>query len=418
MSEASASDAAQASGSVEDQLRLAVLKSTALLDSGPEESFDRFTRLAAKLLSAPVSLVSLVDSDRQYFKSHFGLQDPWASRRETPLSHSFCQYVVDRREPLIVNDAREHPLVCDNLAIPELNVAAYLGVPLVSRENQVLGSFCAIDSQPRVWTEEQVVLMQELAASVMTEVELRRLASRFADNFHALMALGQERDEMIQMLVHDLRNPLSSLLAGLDMLEMSEGLNERHHKYLLRARDGGQGLLTMINEMLAVSRADAGRLDPGHEPVEPARLIRSAIDKVAELAFASGVRLDDQVPAPLSPVHADGARLERVLVNLISNAIDHTPRGGSVQVSAVDISADGVGEFSVQDTGSGIPPAEQSRVFEKFHQAGEADQRRLDRSGLGLPFCKAVVESHGGCIRVDSERGEGARFLFTIPYGR
>ena len=354
-------------GSLEEELRLAVLESTALLDSGPEDAFDRYTRLASALLSAPVSLVSLVDSDRQYFKSQFGLQEPWASRRETPLSHSFCKHVVNRREPLVINEAREHPLVCDNLAIPDLNVEAYLGIPLVSREGRVLGSFCAIDSTPRVWTDEQVARMQDLAASVMQEIEFRMLSSRFVDNFRALMARDEERDEMIQMLVHDLRNPLSSLLAGLDMVEMIEGLNERHRKYLQRARDSGQALLDMVNEILRVNREEAAALQPALEPVAPGPLVRAAIGKVTELAIAAGVTLEEDLPASLPAITGDAARLERVLVNLVSNAIDHTPREGQVRISAEAVSGDDVVAFSVTDTGGGIPPEEQERVFEKFH---------------------------------------------------
>src|SRR5262245_21174925 len=110
--------------------RLEALYRLALLDSPTEPAFDRLTQLAARILKAPVVLISLVDADRQFFKSSYGRVDPWAMLRETPLSHSFCQYAVDSGAPLIINDARIHPLVRDNLAIPDLNVAAYAGIPL------------------------------------------------------------------------------------------------------------------------------------------------------------------------------------------------------------------------------------------------------------------------------------------------
>lgn len=158
---------------ISDPRRLEALKRTALLDSTPEEAFDRFTRLAGRLLGAPVALVTLVDSNRQFFKSAFGLPEPWASIRETPLSHSFCQYAVASGEPLVVSDARSHPLVHDNLAVIELGVRAYAGIPLVTSQGDAVGSFCAIDTKPREWTEEELATLQDLAAAVVAEIELR-----------------------------------------------------------------------------------------------------------------------------------------------------------------------------------------------------------------------------------------------------
>ena len=113
--------------------RLAVLRKTGLLDTPPEPAFDRVTRFATRLLDVPVSLVSLVDSDRQFFKSAIGLPEPWATKRETPLTHSFCQHLVPTGNTLVIEDARTDPLVCDNLAVPELGVISYLGAPLITR---------------------------------------------------------------------------------------------------------------------------------------------------------------------------------------------------------------------------------------------------------------------------------------------
>src|SRR3954464_7514005 len=143
--------------------RLEALRATALLDSPPEEAFDRLTRLASHALNVPVALVSLVDEDRQFFKSCIGLPEPWASRRGTPLSHSFCQHAVASGEPLVIEDAREHPLVRNNLAIRDLDVIAYAGVPLKTSDGVVLGTFCAIDHQPRVWTEADLAFVGEMA---------------------------------------------------------------------------------------------------------------------------------------------------------------------------------------------------------------------------------------------------------------
>jgi PAS domain S-box-containing protein len=162
--------------SLDDPARLEALRRTALLDTPPEEAFDRLTRLAARTLAAPVSLVTLIDRDRQFFKSGHGLGEPWASRRQTPLSHSFCRYAVAQGEPFLVEDAREDPRVRDNLAVPELGVVAYAGVPLFTNDGHALGSLCVIDSKPRRWRDDELSVLGDLAAAAMTEVELRTLA--------------------------------------------------------------------------------------------------------------------------------------------------------------------------------------------------------------------------------------------------
>lgn len=151
--------------------RVEALNRLHLLDAPTERAFDRLTELASKIIKAPITLVSLVDADRQFIKSHAGLDVTGV--QELPLSHSLCQHVVATSQPLIVEDAREHPLVYDNLAITELNVIAYLGMPITIYGDTDLGSFCAVDHKPRVWTEWEIEVMRELAASVITEIELR-----------------------------------------------------------------------------------------------------------------------------------------------------------------------------------------------------------------------------------------------------
>lgn len=163
-----------------DRTRLNALYQTQLMDSGAEERFDRLTRLVAKTLNVPVSLVSLVDTKRQFFKSIHGLPEPWKSARETPLTHSFCQHVVERSEPLVINDSTADPLVCDNLAIPDLSVHAYLGIPLRNAEGHVLGSLCAIDTKPRVWTADEQDILDDFAKLVEEQIGLHARVEQLA----------------------------------------------------------------------------------------------------------------------------------------------------------------------------------------------------------------------------------------------
>ncbi len=153
--------------------RLAALRDSALLDTPAEESFDRLARLAARVVDAPVALVTAVDRDRQFFKSCLGLPEPWATRRETPLTHSFCQHVVTAREPMIITDARKDSRFSENLAIRDLGVIAYLGIPLITAEGQAIGTLCVIDHEPRIWTKDEIGFVTDIATAVVTEITLR-----------------------------------------------------------------------------------------------------------------------------------------------------------------------------------------------------------------------------------------------------
>jgi PAS domain S-box-containing protein len=177
--------------------RLEALRRLRLLDSPPDETFDRLTRLAARLLHAPASLLSLVDSDRQFFKSVVGLSDPWASARQTPLSHSFCQHVVASDAPFVVEDARNHPLVADNEAIGDLGVIAYAGIPLRSREGQTLGSLCVIDDHPRRWSADELAVLEDLAGAAMTGIELQAAAQDALAIADALEAERRQREALL-----------------------------------------------------------------------------------------------------------------------------------------------------------------------------------------------------------------------------
>ncbi|HYC33169.1 MAG TPA: GAF domain-containing protein, partial [Gemmatimonadales bacterium] len=155
--------------------RVAAVGRTTLLDTPPEESFDRLTRMAARLLGAPVALISLVTDDRQFFKSATGLPEPWATRREAPLAYSICRHVVETGASLVLDDIRRDPLLRSSPAVRELGWTSYAGVPLVSAEGFVLGALSVVDVVPRLWSERDVGLLHDLAASAVAEIELRTL---------------------------------------------------------------------------------------------------------------------------------------------------------------------------------------------------------------------------------------------------
>jgi DNA-binding transcriptional MerR regulator len=165
---------------LDDPTRVEEIRRVATTRAGDQEIFDRLTTLVTSLLDVPVSLISVVEPDRQLFASCVGLEAPWSETRETPLSHSFCQHAVLSQKPLVIEDARSHPLVRDNLAIRDLKVVAYLGIPLTTSSGHTIGSFCAIDSKPRAWSERDLRVLADLAATVMAYMEARASAASSA----------------------------------------------------------------------------------------------------------------------------------------------------------------------------------------------------------------------------------------------
>ncbi len=392
--------------------RLAVLEAVALLDTPAEETFDQFTRLASLILQVPVALVSLVDPTRQFFKSSVGLPEPWATCRETPLSHSFCKHVVSCSEVLCVADARMHPLLQENLAIRDLGVIAYLGIPLTTAKGHTLGSFCTIDSKPRHWTAQDIEIMQGLAALVIEKIELRLVAKQRHTDYLQLRKLELYRQEMVQMLVHDLRNPLTSFLGGLSLLDSLGELTEPQKNYVSLAMKGGKALSQMINSILDVSKAEAGKLDFKLAEVTSAQIMDTACQQMMPLAEKSKVRLTCEAVKDVR-LRADAEKLRRVMINLVSNAIQHTPAGGEISVLTQSEDSADV-RFSVIDTGHGIPSEAFERIFQKFSRM-QSPQESGGSTGLGLPFSQMVVEAHGGRIWVESELGQGTSFHFTLP---
>ena len=388
---------------IEDPDRLAALRRTLLLDSPQEPSFDRLTELASLILDAPVALVSLVDADRQFFKSCIGLPEPWAVERETPLSHSFCKHVVATGDPLIVNDAREHPLVRHNPAIDDLSVIAYAGIPLIL-DGQPLGSFCVIDGEPREWTEREVRILEGLAESAMTEIELRVTGEE-------LRAAVEERDNILAVVSHDLRTPISLVVAASELAQRDGLPEEKKKEQLAILGRAGRRMARLVDDLTELTRMEAGRLELNRHPTSVARLLEDAAESIAATADAAEIALEVRPPEGGIAVDADPHRVGQVLDNLLSNAFKFTPEGGTVTVSA-ETEGDAWVRLAVADTGPGIPEEHRDRVFEHFHQVNPGDRRGV---GLGLSIARSIVEAHGGGIHIESEEGEGTTFSFTLP---
>lgn len=231
------------SGVLRHPERLRALQETALLDSPEEEAFERAVRLARSLTGAPTALFSLVDDTRQFFKALSGFAPDTGPMRETPLSHSFCQYVVTGNAAMSVVDAREHDLLSRNLAVPDLNVVAYLGVPVQGRRGQVIGSLCAIDSSPHEWSEQDERALKDIAAFLETEIALRKHMS--------------ERELLIDELNHRIRN-IYSVVYALVRMTRAEDLTTEEFAAQLNGRVQALAATHGLIQPLATVTEDAG----------------------------------------------------------------------------------------------------------------------------------------------------------------
>lgn len=225
-----------------DRARLSALADAGVMETPPEEIFDRAARLATTFLGVPIGLASFVDAERQFFKAQCGLPSDVAADRETPLSHSFCQYVVAHDRTLAVSDARAHPLLTSNMAISDLGVIAYLGVPIHAPTGEPIGSFCAIDTAPRDWTDKDVEILSDLAAMLETELHLRR-----------------ERDAM-QTLAREMNHRVKNLFSVVGGMIALTSRTVDTPADMARVLQGRLAALDLAHSMVSPSLAD-GRTD-------------------------------------------------------------------------------------------------------------------------------------------------------------
>jgi len=237
------------------------------------------------------------------------------------------------------------------------------------------------------------------------------LFEQLQNNYERLQELERQRDDMRNMIVHDLRTPLTALIVGIEMLETDGTLSGTQQEITAIAAGGGRILLGMINDLLDVEKLESGSAQLQYDEVTAASLVADAVAQVAFLAEESRTILVTEMSGDLLPFSGDEKKLSRTLVNLIGNAIKFTG-AGTVTISARQDDPKTI-RFAVRDTGQGIPAESFGRIFEKF---GQLDSRRVG-TGLGLAFCKLAVEAHGGRIAVESTIGAGSTFSFTIPVG-
>ena len=435
--------------------RLAVLAGTGLVGRRDMPGLDRLARLASRLVDVPTTLVSLVGADGQVFPGRIGMDVA-----SSPLSHSFCRFVVTGDAPLIVPDARLDPRVSDNPAIPDLGVIAYAGMP-IRLEGETLGAFCAIDSRPRAWTDAELAVLADLTAAVESEIALDRaglLAGEF-DSYERVTCLlharghpvdvrvavrlvrevdgtplhllaivaditaqlhaQRERDaaldaltdrnrrleqanllklDLMGMLSHDIGTPLATIIGyGEVLAETLTG--PRQQAAMDRMLNGARRIDNLRHNVLAMCALDAERLQTRREEV----LLATALEEAVRAA-------DLTVPVSCPPgvtVLANPAHLQQIVVNFLTNAAKYA--GGATRIT-VAVAGDGV-EIGVHDFGPGVPAVLRAHLFERYTRAVDVTAHG---HGIGLHIVASLAEANGGSVAHRDDTPTGSVFTLSL----
>ncbi len=267
-------------------------------------------------------------------------------------------------------------------------------------------------------TEMLVLAMEDVTEQRRIHDLEIRFTEGLQESYKRLQELEGLRDDLKNMIVHDLRTPLTSVITGMQTLELIGDLDSTQREMVSIAISGGELLLGMINDLLEVEKMESGTMVLDNTLLDAAALVDSAVRQVAALAENEELMLSRQLETDLPAFRGDKTKLRRVLVNLLGNAIKFTPSGGTLTIAARLEASDQSLVFSVRDTGEGIPAEAFEHIFEKFGQVASRHGGRTMSTGLGLTFCRLAVEAHGGHIHVESVPGEGSVFSFTLPLAK
>ena len=389
----------------DEAARVQALRSYDILDTAEQQEFNDLVSLASAICDVPIALISLVDTDRQWFKARVGIDVA-----ETSRDVSFCAHAIAGPSLMEVEDAtlderfRTNPLV-----LQDPNIRFYAGVPLVPDGEHPFGTICVIDRERRTLSVSQRQALEALARQAESLIELRRLNKEH-------IRASEQKNAFLRMVGHDLRNPLNYLLGASTMLEqtLSPGMEvtDDDAELLSQMPERARYMTNLINTFLDVQAIEDGGIRLDVRSIDPFSIAEEVVRENERFAGARGIGLVLRGTPGDASVDADPARLRQVLENLVSNAIKFSTEG---EVILTTTRRDGECVVAVADSGPGIKDSVRSRLFVPYAdlntRAVGGDQSR----GLGLSICKFLVELHGGSIDVRNRAEGGAEFAVRLP---
>ena len=401
---------------VNEKDRQACLNKFQILDTLPEKAFDDLAWLARKIAQTPMSAISLIDRDRQWFKSEQGL-----NVRETPRAISFCAYAVCGDEPFVVRDALEDVRFKENpLVLGDPGIRFYSGIPLKTQEGNNIGTLCVADKQPRTLSHEQQKMLASLAGQVMAQLELRSAGVELRSLALAAENSNRAKGEFLANMSHEIRTPMNAVMGFTDLL-MESPLPVEQVDILKMIRTSAENLKRLLDDILDFSKIDAGKLAleeiAFQLPDHLARLVEFHGLRAQKKGLDLALDLDPNLP---SFCVGDPLRLGQIVANLLDNAIKFTKQG-HVTLRAKLLHQNGptsLVEIEVEDSGIGLAPEKRKSIFDAFSQADGSTTRHFGGSGLGLSIASSLIKMLGGELSLDSKPGIGSTFRFTARFGK
>ncbi|AWH75257.1 ATPase [Dokdonia sp. Dokd-P16] len=388
---------------INESKRLEVLKSYKLLDTLPEDAYDTITKLASHICNTPISLVTLLDADRNFLKSRRGID-----MSESPRDISFCGHAILTEDPIfIVEDARLDKRFQDNPLVKDFKAIFYAGVPLRTSDGYALGTLCVYDHKPRTLSLEEQDALRGLAKQTVLLFEARKRNIDLAASENETAQRNDRLEDFARLVAHDLKSPLASIEGLLNLLKEDylDSNDEDFALYLKHLDTSAKSMRGYIDGLLEYYRADT--LLATKENTTLFKLVKD----VADLHKSSNVAI--KIEDDLKLVAVSAIAIDQILSNLVDNATKYNDK----EAPTIQISGNESKDFyiiSVKDNGTGIPEDKQDIIFDLFKTTGTKDRNGKQGSGMGLATVRKLVEGLGGNISVSSVVGEGSIFTFTI----
>ncbi len=384
--------------------RIAELKKYNILDTLSENDFDNITRLVATICEVPISLITLLDTDRIFFKSHFGLDF-----NQSPRNISFCGHAILHDEEIfIVEDARKDERFKDNPLITESKAIFYAGVPLTNSNGFKLGTLCVFDHKPRQLNEVQIISLKALAKQVVNLFELQKKNNLLIEFQKELQSRNERLVTFAHVVSHDLKSPLANITSLTRMLreENLEKLSEDSEMYLHYIEESSFTLKNYINGILKFYKSDE-LLETQKQDIE----LKQLFEEIKEILITDDTVFEYPTEGVLQNVNK--AALTQIFLNLIDNSLKYNLNEQRM-VSINYMEEADYHKFSIKDNGMGIDLGVQEEIFNLFKTTGIKDRDGKEGTGIGLATVKSLVSKLGGNISLVSEPEKGSTFTFTV----
>lgn len=389
--------------------RLKDVKRLQILDTLPEKDLDDITKLASQICGSPVSIISIIDKDRQWFKSKIGVDI-----NETPRDIAFCNYTIQQSNDVFeIEDTTKDSRFIDNPLTKGKNpFLSYTGIPLISERGFAIGTLCTIDHKPKKLTTDQKESLKILATQVVRIFELRRTNLELNSASKELKKRYEELELFAGVVSHDMKSPLANIVLTIDTLkkklELTDVNDPTISTYLQYLKNSAQSMGGYIDGMLAYYKSDHAN----NSEIESIKL-RPFVKKIIEMLDVEH-SVEIKLPPKGIKIHMNRTALGQILLNLIANSIKYNDKEAPV-VSIDYIENDESLELIIADNGSGIPAENQDKIFELFNNLNSYDRYGKKGTGIGLATVKKIVRSLEGKISVTSKLGEGTSFTISIP---